>query len=119
MLETIETMYMSNLNYIGKNNDKNPNTGWFNNITEHLKKKLFIKRTTLYDTDIIKLRQHIAILFTIYDLFVSYPENFRERLIEECDKCGISIDALIAFRKHYEEILTQLKKKFIIQIIRV
>lgn len=111
MLETIETMYMSNLNYIGKNNDKNPNTGWFNNITEHLKKKLFIKRTTLYDTDIIKLRQHIAILFTIYDLFVSYPENFRERLIEECDKCGISIDALIAFRKHYEEILTQFKKE--------
>ena len=119
MLETIETMYMSNLNYIGKNNDKNPNIGWFNNIMEHLKKKLFIKRTTLYDTDIIKLRQHIAILFTIYDLFVSYPENFRERLIEECDKCGISIDALIAFRKHYKEILTQLKKKFIIQIIRV
>lgn len=39
MLETIETMYMTHLNYIGKNNGGNPNLAWFNNITEHFKKK--------------------------------------------------------------------------------
>lgn len=111
MLETIETMYMTHLNYIGKNNGGNPNLAWFNNITEHFKKKLFPKRTTLYDYDLIKLRQHIAVLFTIYDLYVSFPDTFKERLIEECEKCRISFDVLIAFRKHYEEVLTQFKKE--------
>lgn len=50
-------------------------------------------------------------LFTIYDLYVSFPDTFKERLIEECEKCRISFDVLIAFRKHYEEVLTQFKKE--------
>lgn len=65
MIESMETMYMTHLNYIGKNDTKNPNKQWFDNISKHLAKKLFPRRAKLYDNDIIKLRQIIARLFTI------------------------------------------------------
>lgn len=107
MLETIEVMYMTHLNYIGKNNDTNPHAGWFNNICEHFKKKLFPNRKELFDNDIIKLRQHVAVLFSIYDLYVDFEHTFKPRLEEECNKCGITIDAFKAFRKHYSETLSQ------------
>jgi hypothetical protein len=111
MVETVEIMYMTHLNYIGKNNDNNPHSGWFNNICEHFKKKLFPNRQKLYDNDIITIRQHVAILFSIYDLYVSFTDTFESRLNEECLKCGISIDAFKSFRSHYSEILTEFKKE--------
>lgn len=104
MLETVESMYMTQLNYIGKNNIT-PNTGWFNNISDHFKKKLFPNRTQLFDNDIVLLRQHIADLFTIYDLYKTYSTTFENRLKEECDKCGISLDAFFAFQNHYSSAL--------------
>lgn len=107
MLETIEVMYMTHLNYMGK--DMNNADGWFKNISTHLKKKLFPKREMLYDQDIIKLRQHIAKLFTIFDLYSLYQDTFLNRLKEECDTCGISSEAFFAFRKHYEEDLKTFK----------
>jgi hypothetical protein len=111
MVETVEIMYMTHLNFIGKNNSNNPNSGWFNNICEHFKKKLFPNRQILYDNDIVKIRQHVAILFSIYDLYTSFTEPFESRLNEECQKCGISIDAFKAFRSYYSEILSQFKNK--------
>lgn len=107
MLETVEVMYMTHLNFIGKDN---VNTiGWFKSISEHLKKKLFPNRNTLYDNDLIKLRQHIAKLFTIYDLYSTYSDTFRDRLKEECYACGISTEAFFAFVKYYEEDLKSFK----------
>lgn len=111
MIETVEIMYMTHLNYIGKNNDNNRHSGWFNNICEHFKKKLFSNRQNLYDKDIIKIRQHVAILFSIYDLCIDFSDTFESRLAEECLKCRISIDAFKAFRNHYTEILDQFKKE--------
>ena len=107
MLETIEAMYMTHLNFFGK--DMNSADGWFKNISSHLTKKLFPKRSVLNDNDVIKLRQHIAKLFTIYDLYSSYSNTFINRLKEECDVCGISTDALFAFLRHYEEELVPFK----------
>ena len=75
MLETIEAMYMTNLNYIGKNNMGDDNNKWFCNISEYFKKKLFPNRSVLFDQDIIKLRKHIAILFTIYENY--HPRNIK------------------------------------------
>ena len=111
MLETVEVMYMTHLNYIGKNNDNNPHVGWFNNICGHFKKKLFPNRQKLYDNDIIKVRQHVAVLFSIYDLCGNFADTFESRLDEECQKCGITLDAFKAFRKHYSEILSQFKQE--------
>ena len=111
MLETIETMYMMHLNYIGKNKEDNPHHKWFNNICEHFKKKMFPHRQQLYDNDIIKIRQHVAILFAIYDLCVEFTNTFETRLEEECQKCGISLVAFKAFRKHYKESLDRFKKE--------
>ena len=96
MLETIEVMYMTNLNRINKDND------WFKNIFDHLKCKLSIKKKHISDNDIIK---RIAFLFTIYDLYTDFPEIFENRLEEECNKCNISIKAFLAFREHYKEFL--------------
>ena len=111
MLETIEIMYMTHLNYIGKNKDNNPHSGWFNNICDHFKKKLFPNRHTLYDNDIIKVRQHVAVLFSIYDLYTHFTGTFEHRIEEECLKCGISLEAFMAFRKHYSEDLTLFKQE--------
>lgn len=111
MLESVETMYMTHLNYIGKNSEDNPHSGWFNNICEHFRKKLFPNRQKLFDNDIIKLRKHIAIIFSIYDLCQDFKEEFASRMLEECQKCGITLDAFYAFRKHYAEILDKFKKE--------
>ena len=110
MIETVETMYMTHLNYLGNNNDKNPNPGWFDNICEHFKKKLFPNRKTLSRDDIIKTRKLIAILFSIYDLS-DFTDIFDSRLDEECHKCGISTNAFRAFRKYYEKELDDFKKQ--------
>lgn len=111
MLETVEVMYMTHLNYIGKNNDNNPHTEWFNNICELFKKKLFPYRQKLYDNDIIKVRQHIAVLFSIYDLCVNFPNTFKSRLDEECQKCRITLEAFKAFREQYSETLSKFKQE--------
>ena len=118
MIETVEIMYMTHLNYIGKNSDNNPHFGWFNNICEHFKRKLFPNRQKMYDNDIIKVRQHVAMLFSIYDLSTNFVDTFDSRLAEECQKCGISIDAfkdsesitrkyLIDSSKRYIQIVTK------------
>lgn len=110
MLETMEVMYMTHLNFIGKEESENSNNGWFNNICGHLKKKLFPNRKELYKDDIIKLRQHVAELFTIYDLYKKYQAKFEERLKEKCHECGISYEAFMAFNEHNEEQLAQFRK---------
>ena len=107
MLETIEAMYMTHLNYYGK--DMENADGWFKNISAHLIKKLFPNRNVLYDNDLVKIRQHIAKLFTIFDLYSSYSESFINRLKEECSACGVSSEAFFAFVKHYEEELVAFK----------
>lgn len=111
MLETVEVMYMTHLNYIGKNSDNNPNAGWFNSICEHFKKKLFPNRQKLYDNDITKVRQHVAKLFSIYYFSTTFTNTFEQRLDEECQKCGITLEAFKAFIKHYSEILSQFKQE--------
>lgn len=105
MMETIETMYMSQLNVI-ENDPQSEHKQWFENISGHFRKKMFPNKQYLSSTEKNKLKQQVAILFTIYDLYEKYNETFISRLAEECDKCGINVYALIAFRKHYEELLT-------------
>lgn len=104
MLETVEAMYMTHLNYMGKN--LNEAESWFKNITEHFRKKLFPNKKQLYDNDIVKLRQHIAKLLAIYDLYKEHKETFIGRLKEECAACGITANAFLAFLEHYEDELT-------------
>lgn len=109
MFETIEVMYMTQLNYYGKN--QLSNGGWFNNICQHLKLKLFSNRDKLNNRDIIKLRQHVAKLFTIYDLYSKYSSRFTSRLTEECQNCGISLQAFLAYEKHYEPDLAAFRQQ--------
>jgi hypothetical protein len=107
MFETIESMYMTNLNFISKNNMMAPEHSWFKNISDHFKTTLFPKKNTFYDGDLIKIRRHIAILFSIFDLNNEFKGKFEARLNEECGNCGISLKAFLAFNEHYSE---QLKK---------
>ncbi len=104
MMETIETMYMTKLNIIS-NDDKSEHKAWFDNICSHFRKKLFPKKEYLTQSDYNELRQRIAVLFTIYDLYKKYNTTFEESLKEECEKCGISVNAFLAFRDHYAELL--------------
>lgn len=104
MMETIETMYMTQLNVI----EKDPNSEhklWLDNISDHFRKKMFPKKSYLNPADKTKLKQQVAILFTIYDLYEKYNAAFIDRLTEECEKCGINMNAFKAFRKHYEDLL--------------
>lgn len=107
MLETIEAMYMTHLNYFGK--DMLNADGWFKNISSYLTKKLFPKKNIFNDYDLIKIRQHIAKLLTIYDLYSSYTDTFISRLKEECSECGISTEAFFAFVNHYKDELKPFK----------
>lgn len=110
MLETVEIMYMTHLNYIG-NNGNNPHSGWFNRICELFKEELSPNRQRLNDDDVIQIRKHVAILFAIYDLYVEFPNTFETRLEEECRKCRISLAAFKVFREHNAEILSRFKQE--------
>lgn len=109
MLETVETMYMTHLNLFGKGSEDKPIPSWFDNICGHFKKTMFPKRQTLYDNDLVKIRQHVAILFSVYDLCTDFSGTFEERLNEECQKCGTTLAAFKAFREHYSEDLKSFK----------
>lgn len=109
MLETIETMYMKHLNYLGGKTCNTQDKIWFDNISARLAKKLFHGRQ-LYTNDFIVLRLAIARLFTIYDLSKKYGGSFDSRLNEECEKYGITSTAFIAFYNHYYKLLSQFKK---------
>lgn len=111
MLESIEIMYMTHLNFIGKSNTGNPNNIWFDKISEHFSKALYPNRIKLYDNDIVKLRQITARLFTIYDLTTEFKNAFDDRLVEECAKYSISYEAFLAFRKDYGDELLAFKKQ--------
>ena len=111
MMETIEAMYMTHLNYIGSSDDNMSHSHWFKNITEHFKTKLFAGKDALSKNDIINLRRKIAVLFTLFDLYSIYPSTFEGRLKEECKKSGIIYEAFIGFRNYYKEILHQFKSE--------
>ena len=109
MLETIEVMYMTHLNFFGKNIDS---TEWFKVISSHLTKTLFPKKNVIVNRDmVVKLRKHIAKLFTIHDLTINNSDVFTNRLKEECSACGISTESLLAFFKKYENDLSAFKSK--------
>jgi len=107
MFETIEAMYMTHLNYLENNNGNS--CRWFKNISNQIAKKTFPTKESLQKYEIVKVRQHIAKLFTIFDLYSLYS-TFISRLKEECDASGISIDAFLAFTEFYKEDLQEFKK---------
>lgn len=107
MLETIEVMYMTHLNFFGKNIDS---TEWFKVISSHLTKTLFPKKNVIVNRDMaVKLRKHIAKLFTIHDLTINNSDVFTNRLKEECSACGISTESFLTFFKKYENDLSAFK----------
>jgi len=109
MLETIETMYMTHLNYIGEN-ENNPNYAWFSSICNLLAKKMFPKREHLFENDNVKLRINISKLCTIYDLHTFFKNTFNKQLEIQCRECGISVDAFMTFCKQYSEQLKLFKQ---------
>ena len=110
MLETVESMYMTHLNYI-RNNDNDQRFSWFYNINNYLKKKLSDNKKRLSLRDIISLRKKVAVLFAVYDLNSKFENRFVSRLEEECKKRDISLEAFCAYRKHYQEQLSEFVKK--------
>lgn len=106
MLETIEAMYMIHIDHC------DDSVKWFNNISTLLSKALFTSSSRIKPKDrTIKIRQHIAKLLAINDLYTSYPDTFLKRLKEECDVCHISANAFIAFTHFYEKELSDFKSE--------
>lgn len=106
MFETVEIMYMTHLNYIGKNKG-NPHEEWFSNICE----KLYYNKKNFNYNDTINVRQRIARLFAIYDLCTEFTGTFESRLDEECRQYGISFSVFKVFRDEYSEILDKFKQE--------
>lgn len=107
MMETIEIMYMTQLNKLEDNPGEHKL--WFDNISQYFRKKLFQNKQNLTRRDTNKLKQKIAKLFTIYDLYEQYHTTFKDNLLEECDQFGINLNAFFAFRKHYEGLLVKFR----------
>ncbi len=111
MLETIESMYQSHLNYIGKNNTDNKNAEWFNALTGQIKNTVFPYRQNLFDNDWVKIRQSISVLFTVYDLYNNFNDKLQERLVEKCKENGFTLESFIDFAKKYEGQLTAFRRE--------
>ena len=110
MLETIESMYMTHLNYFGKDGD-GKNSKWFHEIVGQIKNVVFPNIKSLYDNDWVKIRQRIAVLFTVYDLYQSFNIKLQERLEEKCKDNGFTLDGFLAFVQRYKEQLDVFRKE--------
>lgn len=109
MFETIEIMYMTQINRLATKSDSNTII-WFNNIYNHLAEKMYPHKQTISFKDKLKIYKHITKLFTIYDLYREYPNIFHNRLDEACKTCNISLHAYIAFREYYQTELDEFTK---------
>lgn len=109
MFETIEIMYMTQINRLATKSDSNKII-WFNNIYNHLTEKMYPYKQTISFKDKLKIYKHITKLFTIYDLYREYPNIFHNRLDEACKTCNISLHAYIAFREYYQTELDEFTK---------
>ena len=94
MFETIEAMYMTHLNFFGK--DLNNADLWFKEISTYIINKRFSNRKELSDNDMVIIRLQIAKLLTLYDLYIHFPETFIDRLNEECQNNGLSSNKFFA-----------------------
>ena len=107
MMETIESMYLIHLKNLSK--EVNNKEGYLAEISSHITQKLFPNKKHYSDKEINKLRQRIAELFTIHDLYALYPETFEKRMKEICDKCGIKFETLEKIWCKYNEELDSFK----------
>ena len=111
MAETLEVMYRTNIDYIGSNSSKE-DYNWFNSIYNKLEKTLFSNRKgKLFDKDKGKIKNYIAQLFTIYDMWMNYKEDFDYILEEKCNKCKITKQKFLEYRGYYKETIDVFKNK--------
>ena len=109
MLETIEVMYMTHLNFFGKDIDSADK--WFKIISNRLGKTPLPNKIVSWGDNMVKLRKRIAKLFTIYDLYNQYSDVFTNRLQEECNSCKISFEEFLTFIETYNDDLRAFKSK--------
>jgi superfamily I DNA/RNA helicase len=101
---------MTHLNYFGKDGD-GKNSKWFHEIVGQIKNVVFPNIKSLYDNDWVKIRQRIAVLFTVYDLYQSFNIKLQERLEEKCKDNGFTLDGFLAFVQRYKEQLDVFRKE--------
>lgn len=90
MFETIEIMYLSTLS----NNEK-----WLNALREELIKNNYPKGTKLSDNQNAKIKNFIAQLLAIAELYAKYPEKLEKCLSEKCENFKIGFDFFLSFLK--------------------
>lgn len=98
MMETIEVMYMTHLNYI---NIVEMGNGWLKDLYICLKAKMFPHREILYNNDIASLRMRLATLFTACWLDTHYKDTFSSLFVEECCKSGITVEQFCSWYYQY------------------
>ncbi|MBS9766109.1 MAG: AAA family ATPase [Flavobacteriaceae bacterium] len=100
MFETYEMVHRMGLNYMKKNNLPN----W---LIEGIK---LIKREKDYKTD--NAFNQLSILFTIYNLFEEYGNEFQEKLDYYCKKFKTTFNDYVAYRDKFKQEIDTFLKDF-------
>lgn len=107
MVETIETMYMVHLNNVSK--DIIDSGHWYIELFDLIRNSIFPKRRKLYENDNAEVKKIISKLFTLYDLYETYPLHFQDKLNHLCQKYNSSLQRFIDYRNRHLDSLTQFK----------
>lgn len=99
MFETNEMIYRYAINFIGKEP-----LVWLTNF------KKLIKRENDKNTE--KANNQISILLTLYDLYMEYPSQFKEKLEIRCRTFNTTFSDLISLLEKYENEIKKFKNAY-------
>lgn len=99
MFETNEMIYRYGLNFTGK-----AKVEWILNFRRLLKRD--------NDKNLEKSNNQVSILLTLYDLFIEYPLQFREKLELKCKAFNTSLGELETFITKYKDELAEFRRKY-------
>src|SRR5690606_28965847 len=96
MFETNEIIYRYGINFVGKKP-----LLWLIDFKKLLKPD--------NDRNAEKQNDQISILLTLYDLYLEYPEQFKEKLEIRCKTFGTTFSDLILFLEKYTNEIKEFK----------
>lgn len=99
MFETSEMIYRYGINFVGK--EPLP---WITDFKKLLKRE--------NDRNAEKANNQISILLTLYDLYLEYPEQFKEKLEIRCKTFGTTFSDLTLFLEKYTNEIKEFKSAY-------
>ncbi len=106
MVESLELMYLNQINYIKRTDTDNC---WFTELFNQIASKKYPNRgiTNYIEREI---RKDIARIFSMYDLYKEYPTKVKTLIEVKCEECGMTFVSFLDYQSRYKEVLSKMSE---------